>query len=241
MIAAADWMRSNKLCKEKSKSKAFQCITEKELYQSNHEGVVVTVNCKKNVKNGGKRRKQSFLSKGESITSEFSDFVYLIWDHQTSSKKVGQLVTRRKSYYERKRNSHFELCVRVNIKFSHDLTMILTTPRYLGKDCSNFKSPIQMCFHCLISYIDELVLVSHYFLFSITLTIDMESKILDVLKNQSIEQFLFLLHEHLRLRQPLCLYICTVKDGGCFLHHLDNQDEQSRLIGFRKNRAEKFF
>jgi hypothetical protein len=32
-----------------------------------------------------------------------------------------------------------------------------------------------------------------------------------------------------------------MEDGGSFLHHLDNQDEQSRLIGFRKNRAEKFF
>ena len=32
-----------------------------------------------------------------------------------------------------------------------------------------------------------------------------------------------------------------VEDGGSFLHHLDKQDEQSRLIGFRKNRAEKFF
>ena len=79
------------------------------------------------------------------------------------------------------------------------------------------------------------------FLFSITLTIDMESKILEGLKNQSIEQFLFLLHEHLRLRQPVCLYISTVKDGGCFLHHLDNQDEQSRLIGFRKKTSREVF
>jgi hypothetical protein len=67
------------------------------------------------------------------------------------------------------------------------------------------------------------------------LTIDIEHKNLEGLKKQSIEQFLSPLHEHLRLCQPLCLHISTVKVGGCFLHHLDNQDERSRLIGFRKN------